>query len=431
GDNVTDYVDFDPWLTRPVGEAWSWYVDDDAPPGGDGSRERPFNRIQDAIDAAEEGATIYVWDGTYYENVMVNKSVSLIGNGSELTVIDGGGSGDVVRITADWVKLSGFCVIGSGDPYAGIMVNSDYNHIFKNNCSNCKYGIKLISSNHNTLSNNSLSMNYRDGIRFQDSNYNTITNSTITGNKRGILVIGPSVGNEFHYNIICGNEKQGIAVGTEKDFIKEGSIDQYLINATHNYWGDDSGPYHPARNPDGKGDIVTDHVDFEPWLNENGTIHRHSSPGQEDDDKFIPTPAQTAAGIVVVSSIGLFGLAYLREDLRFALLSILTIPLYTKLEKDDILGQTNRRDIYSYLVKNPGTNLSTIFKELNIGYGTLVHHLNVLERERHIRSRKEMGRKMFYPKNSGWPPDNALANLPLSSIQSKLLDYLKENGPST
>jgi len=37
------------------------------------------------------------------------------------------------------------------------------------------------------------------------------------------------------------------------------------MRASMNWWGDASGPYHPALNPGGLGDQVTDHVEFVPW----------------------------------------------------------------------------------------------------------------------------------------------------------------------
>jgi len=39
------------------------------------------------------------------------------------------------------------------------------------------------------------------------------------------------------------------------------------IDARYISWGYDSGPYHPALNPNGEGNKVSDHVIFEPWLN--------------------------------------------------------------------------------------------------------------------------------------------------------------------
>ena len=37
-----------------------------------------FTSIQEAIDNASSGDTIYVWEGEYFENIVVNKSISLI-----------------------------------------------------------------------------------------------------------------------------------------------------------------------------------------------------------------------------------------------------------------------------------------------------------------------------------------------------------------
>ena len=77
-----------------------------------------------------------------------------------------------------------------------------------------------------------------------------------------------------------------------------------------------------------------------------------------DDDEFLP---HLPAGIIVaVGLFGLVGIGYVREDFRFVLYSILTIPLYSKLEKDEIINQPNRRLIYQYLVENPGINLTKV-----------------------------------------------------------------------
>jgi hypothetical protein len=38
------------------------------------------------------------------------------------------------------------------------------------------------------------------------------------------------------------------------------------VDAINNWWGDDSGQYHPALNPQGKGNKVSDNVLFDPWL---------------------------------------------------------------------------------------------------------------------------------------------------------------------
>jgi len=85
----------------------------------------------------------------------------------------------------------------------------------------------------------------------------TITNNTITGNYYGIKVYGETEISTVHvnYNNISGNTNYGI----------EGSSNNIAtLDATNNWWGDESGPTHSA-NPGGTGDIVSDNVDFSPF----------------------------------------------------------------------------------------------------------------------------------------------------------------------
>jgi len=77
---------------------------------------------------------------------------------------------------------------------------------------------------------------------------------------------------DIHYNNIYDNIYYGVW--------NDGNI---LVNATLNYWGDATGPYHPTLNSDGLGDNVSDNVEFTPWLDA-------SYPGgQSYTDVFIDT----------------------------------------------------------------------------------------------------------------------------------------------
>ena len=67
-----------------------------------------YSTIQEAIDAANPGATILVRSGVYREHVVVNKTLSLVGESRDTTIIDGDGAGTVVSVTADNVNVSGF-----------------------------------------------------------------------------------------------------------------------------------------------------------------------------------------------------------------------------------------------------------------------------------------------------------------------------------
>ena len=69
--------------------------------------EEVFYTIQDAIDDSDTltGHTIYVKNGIYYENVVVNKSINLIGEDRDATIIDGRTS-SVILITINGININ-------------------------------------------------------------------------------------------------------------------------------------------------------------------------------------------------------------------------------------------------------------------------------------------------------------------------------------
>jgi len=78
-----------------------------------------FTTIQGAIDDAGtiNGETICVGAGTYPEDVVINKEITLAGNGASATsIINGqaGGQGAAVKIAANNVTLKGFQINGAG-----------------------------------------------------------------------------------------------------------------------------------------------------------------------------------------------------------------------------------------------------------------------------------------------------------------------------
>jgi len=212
----------------------TWYVDDSG--GAD------FEKIQDAVDAAEDGDAIRVWAGVYYENVMVNKAVSLIGNGSANTTIDGGGVEDVVTIVADWCNMSGFTVMGSEDyvGYAGIKVEANHTSIFKNNCSdsfhgimingseacvftdnifsdnncfsNTRYGIVAFYGSNNMFINNRCLSNGLAGVAFEHSHNNTLSTSICNENDWRGLSLEYSNNNSLLNNTCSSNGQGGIRI---------------------------------------------------------------------------------------------------------------------------------------------------------------------------------------------------------------------------
>ena len=65
-----------------------------------------YTSIQAAVDDADPGDTIYVFSGTYYENLIVNKTLTFIGENRDTTVIDGGGISDVMRVSSNDMSVS-------------------------------------------------------------------------------------------------------------------------------------------------------------------------------------------------------------------------------------------------------------------------------------------------------------------------------------
>ena len=203
-------------------EAKTITVDDDG--------RADYETIQDAVNASGKGDTIRVYEGIYTEHVVVNKSISLIGNESETTTIDGGGIGDVVQITADWVNMSEFSVTGSGNSYphydSGIKVGSNHCHVFNNTCSNNENGIWLSFASDCTVTNNTCENNGY-GISLAGSSDSTISNNTCQNNDYGIQLL-KSNNCTISNNTCSENNGYGIYLGDSSNTILDSNT--YSVN---------------------------------------------------------------------------------------------------------------------------------------------------------------------------------------------------------
>jgi parallel beta-helix repeat protein len=171
------------------------YVDDDG--GAD------YTKIQDAIDNANDGDTVYVYSGLYRENVVVDKSITLQGEDRNTTIVDGGKVKETVLINTELVTVSNLGVTNAGIDsgyYSGIRTLADYTTI-KDNCvyKNKWKGI-LIESHYNILSGNKVN-NSIEGIVTYYSDYNIIVNNIVNNiTSNGIYLALESSKNSVYKN---------------------------------------------------------------------------------------------------------------------------------------------------------------------------------------------------------------------------------------
>jgi len=128
-----------------------------------------YSTIQEAINKASEASpqqTILVFAGTRYENVVVNKTVALVGENKYNTTIDGRARGTVIKVTAENVKISDLTIRNSSSFSCGILVDeSSSSDISHNIITGNYYGMLINYSSYNQLADNNMTSNkYNFGV---------------------------------------------------------------------------------------------------------------------------------------------------------------------------------------------------------------------------------------------------------------------------
>ena len=129
-----------------------------------------------------------------------------------------------------------------------------------------------------------------------------------------------------------------------------------------------------------------------------------------------------AACILVVGTFLLF--AWPPEVLIVAILTLMA-PLFSRLRRDEVLDQYKRGMIHGFIIAHPGTSFSDIRRSLSIANGTLVYHLEVLEKSGHIQSRRAGNFMRYYSSNVSFA--DIVANS-WTELQSRIVTHVNSCG---
>ncbi len=206
-----------------------------------GTEPNNYATIQAAVDAAIAGDTVFVYDESspYYEHVVVNKAITLMGENRDTTIIDGGGTGVVVYIAdASEVTVTGFTIRGNvgiqvnppcDDPWGpcGWIGRSAGNTIASNriisvsysNMGIVLYGVDYEAENNVIIGNEVTADAGWVGIWLEsgphdDSGYpvpanNLLSDNTVSGYEFGVLLTGHSPGDcGYSPPPTCGDHNQ-------------------------------------------------------------------------------------------------------------------------------------------------------------------------------------------------------------------------------
>jgi len=165
-----------------------------------------FATIQGAVNASSPGDRIIVAQGTYNESVVVEKSLTLLGQSSGTTIIDARSRGPGINITGtSAVTISGFTIRDTDFLDSGILVASSTNVTIENNiveASTQSNGTYLVDSNNVIIKANNFTGNLW-GINIQGGFGNLIQDNNSTRNSIGVGIFASTgnkiVDNEFRY----------------------------------------------------------------------------------------------------------------------------------------------------------------------------------------------------------------------------------------
>jgi len=183
-----------------------------------GSGPGNYTKIQDAIDNATDGDTVFVYRGTYHEELNIQKSIALRGESMNLTIIDLDhiyplpSGGIVMNVSnASNVTIENFCFINhfsyAGNTTGGIWADHCPGLTIRNISDawhhSTDFGVRLWHSNHSTIDRMIIKIKWDTDIDVRNSSDVTISQTFIYGFGGGLRqTCGISLLNAEHTAII-------------------------------------------------------------------------------------------------------------------------------------------------------------------------------------------------------------------------------------
>jgi parallel beta-helix repeat protein len=171
-----------------------------------------YTTIQEAIDAPEtlDGHTVFVEHGTYFEHVVISKSIALLGESMSTTIIDGNTTGTVVDLSANNVTVAGFTIRNGGyglSPFDSCVYGNDRSGVLieNNTIMNASNGIIFYGFSNSTMAHNLVEECGLMGLHVDGNSIGCeIVDNTVTGCLEGVEIersAGDVVeGNQLLYN---------------------------------------------------------------------------------------------------------------------------------------------------------------------------------------------------------------------------------------
>ncbi|MFZ2070154.1 MAG: NosD domain-containing protein [Halobacteriota archaeon] len=208
--------------------------------------------IQEAVEAAMPGDTIEVYPGTYNENLVINKPLTIYAPNGDSIIQAANTAQSCIFITVDNTSISGLTVqnglygiylyksnnswitnnVVMQNNESGILLwSSNNNTLIDNLASDNKYGIWLYKSINNNITNNTAGDNENDGIYFSYSNNNSISSNNCSNTSGGgSILLWSSNNNSIENNTANNNKFDGIRL---RETSNHNTIKGNVVNANN------------------------------------------------------------------------------------------------------------------------------------------------------------------------------------------------------